>query len=165
MRDGVKFLVLHYLCHVPYGSGLMLRWTDNLSRYRNVEKKLQEVHRIMQYIEIMNIDAFQLLREYDNDDVVFYLDPPHIVLSNKYYRLSFTYAQHVRLRRMLEGIEAKVLLKLEPHDLRFYNLPWRMVKRKYNANTKPGVKRTTNTYYFLMNYEVGLLVPLLHTPS
>jgi len=147
-------IILHYVCHMPYKSGLMLRWTDNAKRYRHVHKHLLEYHRLLQRIELLNMDAFTLLQDHDDPGAVAYIDPPHM-LYNGYYRLSFTPERARELDELLRSLQAKIMVKLSDADTPYYRLTrqWRRATITYTQGHKPttraGEKRR---YHIYMNY-------------
>ena len=152
--NGIWNIVLHHVCHVPYKSGLMLRWTDNTNRYNYVHKHLLERHRLLKRIDLMNVDAFTLLQDHDDPKTVAYIDPPHM-LYNGYYRLSFTPEDAMRLDELLRSLSMKIMIKLSEADLPYYKLTrlWRKITIPYTPSNKP----TTNTderrrYHIYMNY-------------
>jgi len=157
VEAGFYTIILHYTCHVPFKSGIMLRWTDNPRRYKNVRRHLLEKHRLLQRIEIMNRDAFELIPEYDKPNVVMYIDPPHVTPGSGYYRLNFTPQDAIRLDNILANIKhAKVLVKLSPCDLPYYKntTGWYRIEKTYVRNAKPGNKSLKKgTYFFLANYK------------
>lgn len=184
VRDVVEagFLthILYNTCHVPFKSGIMLRWTDNPRRYKNVAQKLMHYHRILQRVEIMNRDAFDLIPEFDREDVVMYVDPPHIVpgtIDWGYYRLCFSPQDAVKLDKLLASLKhAKILIKLSQHDIPYYRniaRTWNTIKKSYIRDTKPGTKpQKLGTYHFFMNYTVSTeltkyikAVPQVFNPS
>lgn len=149
--SGLWTIILHHICHVPFRSGIMLRWVDNPRRYNYVEKHLKEKHSLLQRIALMNGDAFKLLDDYNEKDVVIYVDPPHLT-PYEYYRLSFTWEDARVLDEHLRSLEAKVLLKLSPEDRPHYSVAnlWREISipyTKYNSHQKSG------KYYFYTNYD------------
>lgn len=158
---GFWTIVLHYICHVPYKSGLMLRWVDNPNRFRKVHEHLFDSARLLRRVEIRNQDAFDLLPEVMGRDTVAYVDPPHLTPSSHntgYYRLDFSPEKARELDELLRSLKGKILVKLSPSDLEHYSIArkWRQIKIAYSKGTKPPHYKTRRgVYFFYANYDVS----------
>jgi DNA adenine methylase len=63
---------------------------------------------------IDNLPFNRIIKNYDQKETFFYLDPPYVVADGKdYYQYSFTEEQHIELRDQLTGIEGKFLLSYD----------------------------------------------------
>lgn len=58
---------------------------------------------------IENLDFEHLIRTYDRQEALFYLDPPYYN-AEKYYPDRFNPEDHVRLKNRLDGIKGKFIL-------------------------------------------------------
>ncbi|WP_330698550.1 DNA adenine methylase [Anaerocolumna sp. MB42-C2] len=58
---------------------------------------------------IENKDFENLIKTYDRERALFYLDPPYYQ-AEKYYDINFTEADHLRLRETLSNIKGKFIL-------------------------------------------------------
>ena len=159
---GIWTVVLHYVCHVPYKSGIMLRWTDNPRRYLNVGKHLRGKHHLLKRITIRNEDGIDLLLDNSEPNAVAYVDPPHLTESSRstgYYRIDFTEEKAMELDEVLRSLKMKILVKLSPSDLPYYKLAeeWEKIPLTYTKDSKPTIpKRSQGTYIFCMNYKPSL---------
>ena len=155
--DAVWTIVLHNACHIPWRSGLMLKWTYCPRRYLYLRGKLLKHHRLLQKVSLRNEDALDLLPELDREDVVFYIDPPHLTCSRwkmGYYRLEFSPEKARELDEVLRRLKGRVLVKLSPSDLEHYKLTesWRCVRLNYPKDSKIDRVRSIGEYRFYMNY-------------
>ncbi len=74
-------------------------------------KRLQEV-----YIE--NLDYKVLIKKYDSEKTIFYLDPPFLVVGKCYGYNDFTLDQHIELYKKLDKIKGHFILSL--NDIRIF---------------------------------------------
>lgn len=83
-----------------------------------IVKSLQEAHKRLSQVRIECIDAIDLIRKYDNKDVIFYVDPPyHPETQSKggsYYEHSDF--DHEGLVRTLLNIKGKAILSCYYHE-------------------------------------------------
>jgi len=80
---------------------------------------------------IENLDFRDIIKRYDNEKTVFYLDPPYPDRAVEYYGRSFTVNDLREMAKMLTMIHGKFLLKL---DKKTYTLIQDILpKRKYNV--------------------------------
>ena len=159
--DAIWNIVLHNACHIPWRSGLMLKWTYCPRRYLYVKHKLLKHHRLLQRVRLRNEDALDLLLELDGEATVFYVDPPHLTSGrwkSGYYRLEFSPEKAKELDEVLRGLRSKVLVKLSPRDVEHYKLAssWRYVKLDYPKDSKITRPRATGEYKLYMNYSPNI---------
>ena len=159
--DAIWNIVLHNACHIPWRSGLMLKWTYCPRRYLYVGEKLLKHHRLLQRVRLRNEDALDLLLELDEEGVVFYVDPPHLTSDrwkSGYYRLEFSPEKARELDEVLRGLRSKVLVKLSPRDVEHYKLAssWRCVKLDYPKDSKIARIGSVGEYKFYMNYSTSI---------
>lgn len=76
--------------------------SDKLSIFPDVNKRLENVL-------IENRDFEHLIKTYDRENALFYLDPPYYN-AEKYYSSEFSKDDHIRLHDVLNGIKGKFLL-------------------------------------------------------
>lgn len=79
---------------------------------RNMEKAisyLSEVSKRLNRVIIENLDFQQLIKTYDREEALFYLDPPYFE-AEKYYPDRFNPDDHKRLCIVLENIKGKFVL-------------------------------------------------------
>jgi DNA adenine methylase len=62
--------------------------------------------------EIENIDAIKLIKKYDNEDCLIYIDPPYLLetRSNKYYSNEMTELEHIELLKTICKSKSKIIL-------------------------------------------------------
>ncbi len=78
---------------------------NNIARFDDISKRLDKV-------VVENKDFADLIKLYDKEETLFYLDPPYYG-TEKYYNSRntlFTSKDHERLRDLLKGIKGKFLL-------------------------------------------------------
>ncbi len=104
----------------------------------------------LKHVQIENLDALELIRRYDTEDVFIYADPPyhHSTRKNYLYRYEMTNAQHVELLDLLKSHPGKVLLSGYDNDL--YNTVLQGWNKAYKVTqAESGLKRTEALW---MNY-------------
>jgi len=164
--NAVWTIVLHYACHIPWRSGLMLRWTYCPTRYSRVDRKLLRCHRLLQSVELRNEDALDLLQELAGEGTVAYVDPPHLISDRwrmGYYRLEFTAEMAEELDEVLRGLRAKILVKLSRGDEEHYRLTgsWIGVRLPYPRDSGGG---RSGEYRLYANYRLPSLQEIVHEP-
>ena len=81
-------------------------------RPRDIEKAkeyLIQVSKRLNKVVIENLDFQKILKNYDKNDALFYLDPPYYE-TEKYYPDRFMPEDHVRLKEALDVIKGKFVL-------------------------------------------------------
>jgi len=97
-----------------YGSdtrsfGCIKKDINNAIQYlSSIEKRLSKV-------VIENKDFESLIKVYDREDALFYLDPPYYG-TEKYYQISFATDDHTRLCNKLKNIKGKFILSYNDCD-------------------------------------------------
>lgn len=87
-------------------------------RSRDLEKAkeyLEEVAKRLNRVIIENQDFQHILKTYDREDALFYLDPPYYE-TEKYYANKFLPGDHIRLKEALGNIKGKFLLSYNDCD-------------------------------------------------
>ncbi len=87
-------------------------------RSRDLEKAkeyLEDVAKRLNRVIIENQDFQHILKTYDREDALFYLDPPYYK-TEKYYTSIFLPEDHIRLKEALEGIKGRFLLSYNDCD-------------------------------------------------
>jgi DNA adenine methylase len=72
-------------------------------------KELEKVTNRLKKVVIENKDFQNLIKVYDRNDALFYLDPPYHK-TEKYYDNVFSESDHLRLKETLDGIKGKFIL-------------------------------------------------------
>lgn len=83
--------------------GMKSRSIDNSIEY------LEEVKERLNRTVIENRDFESLIKTYDRDKALFYLDPPYYE-AESYYEVNFTEEDHIRLKKSLDNIKGKFIL-------------------------------------------------------
>jgi len=122
-------------------------------RFKKLEPKLLKIHNIIQRVEIHCDDAFKLIPQFDSEDTVFYIDPPHLGVD--YYCYNFDEFKAMRLAKLLTNIKGRALVKYSVYDRPCMQVlmraGYRLVEEK-EYTVKASNKRNRRTYYFLANY-------------
>ena len=66
------------------GWGSCFVGSNAAKKYNKYIKMIPSYHRLLKYCQFTCDDAFSVIRNCDNDKVLFYLDPPYYDVSNKY---------------------------------------------------------------------------------
>jgi len=118
------------------------------TKYRATTKWWYNISRFYRNIDVRNVDGISLLKEFDRDDVVFYLDPPHLVRGD--YLIKWNKRDAYRLALALKNIkEAKILLKIGEHDTIYFDVldDWHVIKINYLSQISQKKRRF---YYYLL---------------
>lgn len=82
-----------------------------VSRWLNAVDGLEEVYNRLQTIQLENLDAIELIKRYDAENALFYLDPPYPMSTRsggKSYKKEFD--QHEELLNLIKSVKAKVII-------------------------------------------------------
>lgn len=105
IQRAARFYIL-----IKHSYGANLR--DYSGRERNPEKGiayLEEISERLRKVIVENKDFEHILKTYDRENALFYLDPPYY-RTEKYYSVAFTEADHKRLKACLDKIKGKFIL-------------------------------------------------------
>lgn len=102
-------------------SGVISRWFGGIEQLDDIASRLLRV-------QIENRPAIEVIRLYDDDNTLFYCDPPYIHSTrgdNKAYGFEMTDEQHIELAEVLNQVKGKVALSNYDCDLmdRLYPTP------------------------------------------
>ena len=104
----------------------------------------------MQGVQIEHMDAVELIRRYDTEDVFIYADPPYLPETRKgyLYKHEMSLEQHRELLQVLSAHSGKILLSGYDNELYDSLLPgWHKVQKATQAEC--GLRRTETLW---MNY-------------
>lgn len=90
------------------------RWLGNVD-----ENMIDLIDRLRQ-IQIENLDIIELIKKYDKEDTLFYLDPPYVHdtrSAKKVYDHEMSLDKHIELVDTLLGIKGKVVLSGYDHEV------------------------------------------------
>jgi len=86
----------------------------------NIDENLPNLIERLREIQIEKLDIIDLIKKYDNDFVLFYLDPPYVQdtrQSKKVYKYEMDIEKHKELVDTLLGIKGKVVLSGYDHNV------------------------------------------------
>lgn len=115
-------------------------------RPKNMRKAvefLKEASKRMDKVVIEHLDFEHLIRTYDRQDALFYLDPPYYD-TEKYYPDRFMPEDHERLRNTLRNIQGKFILSYNDcREIRNLYDGYKILEidRSDNLRTKSGIRR------------------------
>jgi len=87
-------------------SGVVSRWIGGIEQLDNIASRLLRV-------QIENRPAIEIIKLYDDENTLFYCDPPYIHSTrgdNKAYEYEMTDQQHIELAEILNQVKGKVAL-------------------------------------------------------
>ncbi len=105
-----------YLIKLSFGSAKDSYATSGKS-LKGTINRLEEVQERLQGVAIENKDFQNLIKVYDKEDALFYLDPPYHK-TEKYYKNGneFTVEDHIRLCECLKKIKGKFILSYNDNE-------------------------------------------------
>ena len=86
----------------------------------NIEENLTSAIERLKEVQIENLDILELIKKYDKEDTLFYLDPPYIQDTRKQkksYDCEMTNEQHKELIDVLINVKGKVVLSGYDHPI------------------------------------------------
>lgn len=86
----------------------------------NVDENLVDIMERLRQIQIENLDIIELIKKYDNEDTLFYLDPPYIQDTRsvkQVYDYEMPIEKHKELVDLLIHIKGKVILSGYDHEI------------------------------------------------
>lgn len=113
-----------YLLKYSYG-GRKNTLTDYNFGYSKVRKApiieeqiklIEESYHRLRGVTVENLSYEILMKKYDGENTVFYLDPPYIVNSKCYGKYEFTEEKHIELKKNLDNIKGKWILTVNNSD-------------------------------------------------
>ncbi len=141
-------------CSNRYKNGFRSSQQSSSPNTTRAWDKFPEVLRIaterLKNVQIENLDAIELIRRYDTEDVFIYVDPPylHSTRKNYLYRHEMKDSQHLELLELLKCHPGKVLLS--GYDNELYNTALKGWNKTFkNTQAEGGIKRTECLW---MNY-------------
>lgn len=141
-------------CSNRYKNGFRSSQQSSSPNTTRAWDKFPEVLRIaterLKNVQIENLDAIELIRRYDTEDVFIYVDPPylHSTRKNYLYRHEMKDSQHLELLELLKCHPGKVLLS--GYDNELYNTVLKGWNKTFkNTQAEGGIKRTECLW---MNY-------------
>ena len=116
-RQSMGGLGMSHLTEASWAISLRTRrgMAEPVSKYLSAIDGLQEIAERFRSVVIEQIEAKQLIRKHDRDDVFFYCDPPYVPETRhgaqaKTYGYEMSYEDHVELLELLKDSKARVAL-------------------------------------------------------
>lgn len=131
-----------------------------VSRWLGSVEGLSEIAQRLLRVQIENDDAFKVIKRYDNEETLFYCDPPYSHDSRSdinAYAYEMTNDQHRELARILHGVSGKVALSSYHSPLmdELFN-DWECIeapaKKAHSTNTQPDKSKQYRTEILWVNY-------------
>ena len=123
-------------------------------------RKLRLINARLKNVQIENLDFERLIRKYDRETTLFYIDPPYV--STEYYynhdKTLFTKDDHIRLANLLKEIRGKFILSYYKHPLilelyKDYKILFRSTRKSSAGTTKDTKKPFPEaTEMLILNY-------------
>lgn len=113
-------------------------YTTPAHDWKSYPECLEEITKRLQGVVIENMDAVDLIKKYDREDALFYVDPPYLHetrQSSKRYAVEMTDKQHEELAAVLRAVKGKVILS--GYDSEMYKKlysGWKCFKKKTLAD-------------------------------
>lgn len=134
----------------PFRCGIRWKGISEAKGWSKYPKTLQEVHERLKDVIIENQPALKLLKKFDKQDTIFYLDPPymHNTRTNKknhaIYKHEMKDEDHKELLDFC--LQSKAMILISGYDNPLYNdklKRWRKLQKNVQASGFSGsVKRT-----------------------
>jgi len=103
-----------------------------------IAASLERAHERLQKVVIENRDFDKLIKVYDRDRALFYLDPPYHH-TEKYYSVSFEEADHLRLKETVGDIKGRFILSYNDNAfIRELYQEYRVIPVERSNNMSPG---------------------------
>ncbi len=122
----VAAALIFYAYNTSYGGKVGKGFAYSVSPTKNEARELKtRVWAVLKYAEVWrdvvieNLDFREVIKKYDSEKTVFYLDPPYVDRAEDYYGTPFTADDLRDMAAMLTQIRGKFLLKL---DYKMYEL-------------------------------------------
>jgi DNA adenine methylase len=124
-------------------------WADFPKRIRDICERLQGVI-------IENKDAFSLIKQFDAEDTLFYVDPPYMFKTRGKgldYKYELTDEGHERLANLLGSVKGRVILSgYNSEDYEKWYAGWRRKEYEFYADAN-GSDVRNRTEVLWMNFE------------
>lgn len=136
----VKYL---YLIKTSFGC-TKSSYATRPKNFDNTLKRFDEINERLKNVSVENKDFEGLIKLYDSDETLFYLDPPYYK-TEKYYKNGhqFTEYDHFRLCELLKNIKGKFILSYNDNDFireLYKNFKFKEVIRKNTLSASNNAK-------------------------
>ena len=142
MTDIQRAARYFYIIKASFG-GDKTSFGTNRRNIADATEYLMQVAERLKNVIIENEDFARLIKTYDRQTALFYLDPPYFG-TEKYYDAKFGEEQHIKLRNILGDIKGKFILSY--NDCEYIRELYKdfeiiEVERNHNLKTKSGGAR------------------------
>lgn len=122
----------------------------NLER---LEKDIRAAYERIKRVFIENLDFEELIKKYDKEHTLFYLDPPYI--ESREYSVKFTNNDHERLAESVKMIKGKFVLSINPHELSFASYKnYNILSVDHNYSMRQTEHNTRCKELIITNYDI-----------
>jgi len=167
-NDVERAVIFFYLIQTSFsgsiGAGFRSSKIRNHAReYARTLERIRIIYKRLRNVVIESLDFREVIRRYDSENTLFYLDPPHLFYATEkdkeYYVEKFTDRDYMDLLNLLENIKGKFILKQNENP---YVLEWAK-KNKFEVIKAKIPKHSTKTKD--KNKRPYMLVYLIHNSS
>jgi DNA adenine methylase len=122
MESAIRYYYIMSLCALgKYTGGFQPDITDSEASLLFVKQKsvIEKIHNRIKDIIIFCRPYDKIIKKFDREDALIYLDPPYVNTESYYKKLvgEFTVEDHVKLRDILSKFKGKFVLSYEDNDL------------------------------------------------
>lgn len=172
-KDEIEKVRKWYTCVMQSFSSNFSTWSHSKTQSRRgmsqavsqwlgkIENDLPNAVERLKMVQIENMDYKELLKKYDSEDTLFYLDPPYIPETRK---MTYKYAheletsQHKELVDILLYIKGKVILSGYDHEIynKLLNNGWKKIfLGEYDKRSEKsiGESRSKGQEFVWINYD------------
>lgn len=136
MTDIQRAARYFYLIKISFGCKKDT-FANRPKRLDRVMDRFDEIKKRLSGVIIENRDFEDIIRLYDNEDALFYIDPPYHTTEN-YYKTSegqfFTQEDHYRLKDLLDNVKGRFILSYNDDEF---------IKELYGSYDISGVERSS----------------------
>ena len=139
MTDLQRAARFYLIIKCSFGAKLtMFTGTRAVLEEHKIAVSLERAHERLQRIVIENRDFDKIIKVYDRDRALFYLDPPYYQ-TERYYGVPFGEADHLRLKAAVKDIKGKFVLSYNDDAfIRELYQEYQVIPVERNNNMSPG---------------------------
>lgn len=142
------------LYHNGFKSGQQKKSPNPAKSWDKLPGTLFEAKERLKGVQIECLEAMELLKRYNTEDVFIYLDPPYLLDTRKgyLYKHEMSREQHIDLLEMIKNHPSKIMVSGYDNDLyNEYLVGWNKEQKKTNA--EQGIERVETLW---MNYDIQM---------
>lgn len=177
--DVTRAFVFYYMTNFSFNNSINAGWkfgkgTDRRKRGEHFKNKIDTfddyILQRLKNVQIDNVDILRFLKNWDNENTFFYLDPPYPEANQGHYeKEGFTMDSFVKLLEKLTTIKGKFLLSSYdyPELTKFVKkYKWKQIKKEMplsSSNRNQNAKKGRKVEVFTFNYELPKEIPTKKT--